>query len=150
MTAEQRIAFTHLSYFPPNLDLVFAVKIIKSRELRRINIAATGGELRPALEYGQVNFDVEGNPVTLHVYRMIGLDSTELFLPFVDATCGRAAYSGGRYIDLTENDSGIYRLDLNYAYNPYCAYNHGFSCPVVPEENHLEVPILAGEMKFQE
>ncbi|MGO9480666.1 MAG: DUF1684 domain-containing protein [Candidatus Kryptoniota bacterium] len=149
LTNEQRIAFHHLGYFAPNLKLVFQVKLINSNPVDSINIPATGGELRPALKFGEFNFGVDGKRVHLFVYKMFGEGSTELFLPFTDETCGNATYAGGRYIDLNENGSGIYRLDFNYAYNPYCAYNHDFSCPIVPQENHLDVPITAGEMKFE-
>jgi hypothetical protein len=90
-----------------------------------------------------------GKKVRLYVYKMIGEDSDELFLPFIDETCGKVSYAGGRYIDLKENGSGIYRLDFNYAYDPYCAYKHNFSCPIVLQENHVDVSITAGEMKFQ-
>jgi uncharacterized protein (DUF1684 family) len=149
LTAEQRSAFQHLDYYPPNFDLIFQVKLIPDGEGSRTNILATGGELRPAVKAGEFDFEVGGKKEVLHVYRMVGEDSTELFLPFTDETCGKTSYSGGKYIDLKENSSGVYRLDFNYAYNPYCAYNHDYSCPIVPQENHLDVPIMAGEMKFQ-
>ncbi len=149
LTPEQRKTFQHLGYYPPNLDLIFRVKLINLEPSDSTGIAATGGELRPALKFGEFNFEVNGKKVGLHVYRMIGEDSDELFLPFTDETCGQTSYAGGRYIDLKEDSSGIYKLDFNYAYNPYCAYNHNFSCPIVPLENHINVPIAAGEKKFQ-
>ena len=150
LTLEQQKYFHHLAYYPPNLDLIFQVKLIKGENETRMNIPATGGELRPASVVGEFHFEVAGKKVVLHVYRMIGGDSTELFLPFTDETCGKTSYAGGRYIDLKEDSSRIYRLDFNYAYNPYCAYNHNFSCPIVPSENYLNVPIEAGEKKFQQ
>lgn len=149
LTLDQQKAFQHFDYYPPNLNLIFQVKLIRNVQGNRTNIPATGGELRPAVKVGTLDFKVDGKKVTLHVYKMIGEDSTELFLPFTDGTCGKTSYAGGRYIDLKEDSSGIYRLDFNYAYNPYCAYNHNYSCPIVPQENHLDVPISAGEMKFQ-
>ncbi len=71
-----------------------------------------------------------------------------LFMPFRDATSGQETYASGRYIELKENTSGIYDLDFNRAYNPYCAYNSEFSCPVPPAENILKVPIRAGEKNY--
>jgi uncharacterized protein len=148
LTAAQRIGFKHLNYYPPNVDLVFEVKLIKEDSPERVGILATGGETRPAIRYGKFDFSVEGKSVRLYVYKMTGDGSSELFVPFTDKTCDSTSYSGGRYIDLDENDSGEYTLDFNYAYNPYCAYNHNYSCPIVPAENHLSVDIRAGEMVY--
>jgi uncharacterized protein (DUF1684 family) len=73
-----------------------------------------------------------------------------LFVPFKDMTNGKETYGGGRYLDLEttdiQNDSVI--LDFNKAYNPYCAYSNGYSCPIPPKENHLAVSIEAGEKTF--
>jgi uncharacterized protein (DUF1684 family) len=71
-----------------------------------------------------------------------------LFIPFRDATSGKETYASGRYIDLRENTTGMYELDFNRAYNPSCAYSEGFSCPVPPPENTLEVTVRAGEMNY--
>lgn len=149
LTPEQRTAFRHLKYYAPNLDLVFQTRLADTGHETRADIPATGGELRPALRVGEFEFETAGSKFVLHVYKMIGEDSEELFLPFTDETCGRTSYAGGRYLDLKENESGIYRLDFNYAYNPYCAYSHNFSCPIVPRENYLDVPIEAGEEMFK-
>lgn len=148
LTEAQRASFRHLNYYPPNFDLIFKAKLLKEKRPERIGISATGGEIRPAIRYGRFDFDVDGKRVGLFVYKMLGDDSDELFLPFTDGTCGKTSYSGGRYIDLPEDRSGEYTLDFNYAYNPYCAYNHNYNCPIVPRENHLDVGIKAGEMKF--
>ncbi len=148
LTAEQRASFQHLNYYPPNLNLVFKVKLLKSATQKKTGILATGGETRPAIEYGEFRFKVNGKSVALHVYKMLEDDPNVLFVPFVDETCGKTSYAGGRYIDLQEDSSGVYKLDFNYAYNPYCAYNHNYSCPIVPDENHIDVAIDAGEMKY--
>ena len=148
LTNLQRSQFYHLNYYPPNFNLIFRVKLIRESRPEQVGIQATGGEMRPAIKYGKFEFEIDGKRLTLHVYKMIGDGENELFLPFTDETCGNTSYSGGRYIDLREDDSGEYTLDFNYAYNPYCAYNHDFSCPIVPAENHLDVKIDAGEMKY--
>lgn len=150
LTSRQRAAFQHLNYYLPNLDLIFQVNLLKNPNPKRIGIGATGGETRPAEEYGEFQFQIDGKNLKLHIYKMLGDSSDELFVPFTDQTCGNTSYFGGRYIDMKENRSGIYTLDFNYAYNPYCAYNHNFSCPIVPKENHLDVPVKAGEMKYDD
>ncbi len=148
LTTDQKASFQHLNYYPPNLNLIFKVKLLTNRSGKRIGIPATGGETRPAVDFGEFSFRVGGKPVVLHVYKMLADDPGMLFVPFVDETCGKTSYPGGRYIDLQEDSSGVYKLDFNYAYNPYCAYNHNFSCPIVPQENHIDVAIDAGEMKY--
>jgi len=148
LTADQKVSFQQLNYYPPNLDLIFKVTLVKEKQPERVDIEATGGEMRPAMKVGQFKFEVGGKVARLFVYEMLGDGSGELFVPFTDLTCGKTSYAGGRYIDLKENSSETYTLDFNYAYNPYCAYNHDYSCPIVPQENHLDVPITAGEMKY--
>ncbi|HQT90629.1 MAG TPA: DUF1684 domain-containing protein [Candidatus Kryptobacter bacterium] len=148
LTQAQRATFHQLNYYPPNFDLIFRVKLLKEGSPKQIGIHATGGETRTAVKYGRFEFDAAGKELSLYVYKMAGDDSNELFVPFTDETCGKTSYSGGRYIDLNQNESGEYVLDFNYAYNPYCGYNHNYSCPIVPQENHLDAPIEAGEMKY--
>ena len=71
-------------------------------------------------------------------------------MPFADETTGKETYSVGRYldVDLPEKEDAV--IDFNLAYNPYCAYNFNYSCPLTPEENRLSVPISAGEKNFPE
>ena len=71
----------------------------------------------------------------------------DCFLPFKDATTGKESYSDGRYLDLPPSGDGRW-VDFNYAYNPYCAYNPHWSCPIPPPENRLAVPIEVGEKAF--
>ncbi len=76
------------------------------------------------------------------------------FLPFKDATSGRETYGAGRYLDshrpgLQQLEGGRFEIDFNYAYNPYCAYNENYRCPLPPAENWLKVPIHAGEKNFK-
>lgn len=68
-----------------------------------------------------------------------------LFFPFTDTTNGNETYDGGRYIDLRIPASGNeIIIDFNKAYNPFCAYSAGYSCPIVPAENNLDIPITVG------
>lgn len=115
-------------------------------------MATNTGEIRSGLRYGYFEFRVEGQDCRLQVYRLEDAPDTGggayLFVPFRDATSGIETYGAGRYIDLKENTSGVYDLDFNRAYNPYCAYNAQFSCPVAPADNTLKVPVRAGEKKY--
>jgi hypothetical protein len=72
-------------------------------------------------------------------------DINRLTVMFSDMTSGTETYAAGRYIDLDRTASGIYELDFNKAYHPYCVYNASYECPYPPPENRLKVPIHAGE-----
>ncbi len=72
-----------------------------------------------------------------------------LFVPFGDRTNGNETYPGGRYLDLDRTATGIYDLDFNRAYHPYCLFNATYDCPVPPRENRLPVPVRAGEKLSQ-
>ena len=75
--------------------------------------------------------------------------SDNLFLPFADATSGNETYGAGRYLEIEMQNEGQLLVDFNYAYNPYCAYNENWSCPLTPAENRLSVAIRAGESLFE-
>jgi uncharacterized protein (DUF1684 family) len=108
---------------------------------------------------GHVNFSVDGESATLSLY-WLDIYGGGLFLPFRDLTCPNESYGGGRYLFDTIKGSeflpvpgtvdGKQRimLDFNYAYNPSCAYNYRWFCPLAPGENFLKVAIRAGELKF--
>ncbi len=105
--------------------------------------------LRETLKYGYFKFKVDSSQCVLQVYKLLDIQSNYpnyLFVPFLDATTGKESYAGGRYLDFEENDSGIYTLDFNLAYNPSCAYGKaGYNCPIPPVENRLNVAIYTGE-----
>jgi len=85
--------------------------------------------------------------ITLTLFK--DLHGAELFLPFADATSGHETYSAGRYIDPHMLPDGRVEVDFNYAYNPYCAYNERWSCPLTPAENRIKVEVRAGEKNFE-
>jgi len=104
-------------------------------------------------KYGVLEFVLDDQPQRLTVYQSLDLlKATEyrdyLFVPFTDRTNGHGSYGGGRYLDLRRGQirGGQVLLDFNRAYNPYCAYQSGYSCPVPPPENRLAVEIKAGVM----
>ncbi len=98
------------------------------------------------MRWAKVAFSVDGAPAELTVYK----DSSQgsLFLPFADATSGDETYGAGRYVEPDAQPDGTLLIDFNYAYNPYCAYNEAWTCPITPAENRLRVPIRAGEKNF--
>ena len=105
------------------------------------------------IKYGEITFTLEGKELKLNVYRDIELSKKaaykdDLFLPFSDLTSGKESYIGGRYIDLKLPKGDTIVVDFNTAYNPYCAYNYNYSCPLVPLENDLDVEVKAGVKTF--
>lgn len=107
------------------------------------------------VRYALIKFVLEGQPLQLTVYRSIALARLPeyrdyLFLPFTDDTNGTETYGGGRYIDLRSGDFMNNRvvIDFNKAYNPYCAFSGGYTCPKPPDENHLQVAVKVGEKLF--
>jgi uncharacterized protein (DUF1684 family) len=95
---------------------------------------------------GSLEFTLKGQPLKLTAFVEVGArDLNHLFVPFMDLTSGTETYPGGRYLDLDRNATGIYEIDFNRAYFPYCVYSPRYECPYPPAENRLSVPIRAGE-----
>jgi uncharacterized protein (DUF1684 family) len=94
---------------------------------------------------GALTFEVSGQPAQITLY-----DASDdgFFVPFRDATSGRETYGAGRYLEAEAQSDGLVVVDFNEAYNPYCAYNARWTCPIPPSENWLQVPIRAGERSF--
>jgi uncharacterized protein (DUF1684 family) len=105
----------------------------------------TNGKEQVFRRYGIVHFEVDGAAAQVTLYSSAG--SHEVFLPFRDATSGKETYGAGRYLDLRAHGDEVV-IDFNYAYNPNCAYNPDWNCPLPPAENWLKVPIRAGEKTF--
>ena len=87
-----------------------------------------------------------GQPLTLTAFTEAS-DTTlqRLFVPFGDLTNKNETYRAGRYLDLERTATGLYDLDFNRAYHPFCLFNTTYECPIPPRENHLQVPVRAGE-----
>lgn len=145
---EQKAVFHGLDYFPEREDLVFNLPIDESRPDvgEEISLETTDGQLRPFARGGRITFEVDGEPVTLTVLRDA---NGGWFIPFRDASAGSETYEVGRYLEPQSRPDGTLDVDFNYAYNPFCAYNDDWSCPLPPAENRLEVAIRAGEKTFR-
>lgn len=159
LDTSQRLHFQGLRYFPYNPAMSFMVDIDTDVEPARQSVAMNADEAMTMTTIGHVHFTVENTSATLLIY-WLDIYGGGLFLPFRDATCPGESYGGGRYLFDTIKGSGPLPvpgndnwrrmiLDFNYAYNPSCAYNDRWTCPLAPLENRLPVAIRAGEMKYK-
>ena len=146
LTRIQKRAFKGLNYFPENPTLRFEITLEVFPTQTPIVMQTTGGEPQDYLRYGRLKFEVEGQSAELTLYS----SQDSFFLPFVDSLAGKETYPAGRYLEVEDLPGGKFLVDFNLAYNPYCAYNDFWSCPLTPAENRLKLPIMAGEKIFHE
>ena len=112
----------------------------------QVMMPTSTGQRRKMRQVGRMEFTLKGQQMSLLAFNEVGApDNTHVTLMFSDMTSGTETYAAGRYIDLAMTASGIYALDFNLAYHPYCYYNPAYECPYPPAENRLKVPIHAGE-----
>jgi uncharacterized protein (DUF1684 family) len=145
--------FTGLKYFPPDLKYKVTANLTRIEQKKQVNLATNDGKQERYLEYAYAEFDFSGFHNKLLVLEMIdeGESRGKLFLAFGDGTSAKETYGAGRYLDVEKaTGSNTLTLDFNRAYNPYCAYNDKFSCPLPPPENLLVIPINAGEKNYHE
>ena len=152
LPAGQRAAFGGLRYFRPTVAYRVVARLTRAAVPAPLPLALTRGAADAYVSWGTAEFTLGGRPQRLALLQKQGVGAgQELFLPFTDPTNGQQTYAGGRYLDLplpTPDASGI-TLDFNTAYNPFCAYNHDYSCPKPPADNRLSVPVPAGEQAYQ-
>ncbi len=144
LTAAQRHTFTGLRYFPEQPDLRFAVPIEVFPQQDIVVMQTTTGERQEFLRYGRIHMTIDEQPASLTIYQ----SDYGFFLPFADALAGTETYEAGRYLDPERLADGRLLIDFNLAYNPYCAYNDAWSCPITPAENRLPIAIRAGEQLY--
>ncbi len=152
LAAAQKTGFDSLKYYPgdPNFEITATISHFAKPDTTLVQMSDNKTE--QYLRWGTASFTLNNAPQQLLLLlKANGRDST-LFVPFTDLTNGHDSYGGGRYLDvaLPKLDETDITLDFNRAYNPYCAYNNEYSCPVPPAENRLGVAIPAGEKSFHD
>ena len=152
-SVEQIASFSGLKYYPINEDFIFKASLVPFDEEQIIKLKTSTERLPEYKVYAYVFFEYRGTQMRLTAYQSIkhqqdSVHSDLLFLPFTDDNSTITTYGGGRYVDfkIPERDSFI--LDFNKAYNPYCAYNHKWSCVIPPIENTLDFAVDAGEKVY--
>jgi len=150
---EDKAIFKNLEYFEYDSAWRFKGPLIQHQPPDSTTILGSKeGDIRPALKYGYFELSINGQIHRLQVIKILPRkagQSDYLFFGFRDQTNDDETYGGGRYIELEPLADGDFIVDFNYAYNPYCAYNHRYSCAIPPLENTLPVKVSAGEKIFK-
>ncbi len=147
--------FKHLDFFPTDKNYRIVAAFERTPNAIPFEMQTSTDRLPIYTQYGIATFTINNKELSLRIYQaqesMLEPDyDGHLFLPFNDLTNGNETYDAGRYIDLKTTDEDTIVIDFNKSYNPYCAYNERYSCPIPPRANDLDVEIKAGILKFKE
>lgn len=145
--------FEGLDFFTYDSTFVVTAHLKRTPDTEWFDMKTTTERLTKERIFGILTFELKDEAFQLNVYQGQELIEKEgfddyLFLPFLDNTNGSSSYAGGRYIDLKIPKGDMIEIDFNSAYNPYCAYDDKYSCPIVPSANYLDVEVEAGVMAF--
>ncbi len=150
---KDRKNFEGLDFFKFDSAYVVTANFKRTPNEKPFKMKTTTARRPIYVKYGELTFNLKGESFKLNIYQNQGLIEKEgyenyLFLPFLDETNGLESYGGGRYIDARIPEGSTMIIDFNKAYNPYCAYNDKYSCPIVPRKNYLKTRIEAGVKAF--
>ncbi|VAV85743.1 FIG01018917: hypothetical protein [hydrothermal vent metagenome] len=152
---KDRKDFRGLDFFKFDLAYVVTATLKRTPDSKWFKMKTTTSRVSNERVYGVLSFELKGETYELNVYQGEELMKKKgfedyLFLPFLDDTNGDTTYGGGRYIDLKVPNGDTIVIDFNKAYNPSCAYNEKYSCPIVPRVNYLSTEVNAGVKAFGE
>jgi uncharacterized protein len=145
--ADKQSTFLPLAYFP--IDSAYSVPAgfeeAPQGQRQQMDMQTSAHQPRRVERVGILKFRLAGQALQLSAFVEAGDPPDRLFVPFTDATAGTETYQAGRYLEISRSSTGIYTVDFNRAFNPYCYYNPTYDCPYPPKENRLPVAIRAGE-----
>jgi uncharacterized protein len=154
------VRFTGIKWFPPDIRFYFVSKLHRYDRAETVIVLGTKGEEREHLKYGYFILNYEGKAHRLNVYKFTASDTERYLLYkdylsvwFTDQTTGKETYGVGRYVEVgreKKDPDFLYVINLNNAYNPYCAYNSSYTCAVPRREDHLDFAVKAGELKYHD
>ncbi|MFI1770763.1 DUF1684 domain-containing protein [Thalassobellus citreus] len=150
---KDRKVFEGLEFFKFDSTYVVKAKLERTPNSKWFSMKTTTSRVSKERVYGILYFELKGEQFQLNIYQGEDLMEKEgyedyLFLPFIDETNGVESYGGGRYIDARIPEGDTLVIDFNKAYNPYCAYNDKYSCPIVPRVNYIKTRVEAGVKSF--
>lgn len=148
--------FNSLDIFEIDTNFIVTAQLKLFTNSKPFKMQTTTNRLPVYKIYARATFNIDGKEYVLNIYQnqklLLSPDFEEtLFLPFTDNSNGDTTYGGGRYIDLEIPKEGVETIVINFnmAYNPYCAYNSKYSCPIPPSTNHLNIEVKAGVKAFK-
>ena len=149
LTDEQKKDFNKLSFYPVLPEFKVRAKMIPVEQVQMLMLPLSDGSEEKYLKHSFAEFELQGKTYRLILLQALKeVDRRNFFLAFADKTSGEETYGGGRYLNLRQDGKNSITIDFNLAYNPYCAYNPDFACPLPPKENILDVAIYAGEKEY--
>ena len=154
LTEDDLAVFKSLEFFHIDSNFMVTASLTIHKDSKPFQMKTTTDRLPVYKLYATARFKLNGKDYSLDIYQNEKLLLTPeyedyLFLPFTDLTNGDSTYGGGRYIDLNLPEGNSIVIDFNQAYNPYCAYNEKYSCPIPPKSNHLDTAVMAGVKTFE-
>ncbi|MDP3314425.1 DUF1684 domain-containing protein [Lutibacter sp.] len=157
LTEQDLITFKGLYFFEIDNKYRIEADFELTPDTKIFEMKTTTERLPLYRKYGIARFTLDGKNFELSVFQNQQLINdpeyfNHLFFPYRDSSNGNESYGGGRYIDLEIPTDGINTIviDFNKSYNPYCAYNSKYSCPIPPKENNLGIKILAGVKAYKD
>jgi len=150
---KDRKGFKGLDFYKFDSTYVVTATLMRTPDEKPFKMKTTTERRPDYVKYGVITFQLNGAEHELNIYQNLGLLEESgyedyLFLPFLDNTNGEGSYAGGRYVEARIPDGNKISIDFNTAYNPYCAYNSKYSCPIVPRQNTLYISVVAGVKDF--
>lgn len=153
LTPEDFRTFKELDFYPIDEKYIVNARFVRTPDEKPFLMPTTTARTPEYVKYGEAHFSIDGKDFVLSLFKNTqpynepGYEDY-LFLPFTDLTSGDGSYGGGRYLDQRIPEGDTFVIDFNKAYNPYCAYNPKYSCPIPPKENDLLIRIEAGVKNF--
>ena len=145
---EDKTSFRGLNYFEPSAEYRILAGLERITTGDSVTMQMSDGKEETYAKYAHATFQLGGKSHRLLLLKHA--EDEKLFLPFADQTNGFDTYGGGRYLDLSLAGPEKLMIDFNFAYNPYCAYNKHYSCPLPPRDNFLNIDIRAGEKDYSQ
>lgn len=153
LTPEDFRTFKELDFYPIDEKYIVNARFVRTPDEKPFLMPTTTARTPEYVKYGEAHFSIDKKEFVLSLFKNTqpynepGYEDY-LFLPFTDLTSGDGSYGGGRYLDQRIPEGDTFVIDFNKAYNPYCAYNPKYSCPIPPKENDLLIRIEAGVKNF--
>ncbi len=149
LAAEDRESFESLNWYPVDTNFIVWATLERTPDTEVFELATTTERKPKYRQFGILHFQIADSSYAIPIYRNLRLKTipkykNHLFFPFTDLTNAFGTYGGGRYLDLEIPEGDSILIDFNRAYNPYCAYNARYSCPIPPQANHINLAIKAG------